>query len=551
MTTTNTSSSSSSMSFSTTGARHSGRVHYGYDQVHTAYSAASIAPFSAHIREDPLYGQIDPNLFRDSSSPDDSSQFWQVPVPGSCFQQSPNDACLDPNLTHDASSSGIYQVDYVRNGSPASFQGSPVFSLTKSPSIGSDGSYDLVTDPPTPPDAQGNVISLGTPYDSDYYESNTKQPEVSYYAGSQDEDINRHVANQAYYNVESHEFNGQYMFDTAPRCNSLDHINAHGAHINAAKAGTRHYSPCATLPYANSARHIKEESMPPSTEKGVLTTRVVKRRNRSSQYRYDPISSGKQASVDHEVSSQGDKKRKVYSTNKRFCHKCKKHFPSRGSLDEHTGMVHPRPYICVFHYAGCTARFDAKNEWKRHVSTKHLGLKYWVCMEGKCADERQSVFQQRAGLEPNGNIFNRKDLYTQHIRRMHSNIAGQSTTDYKGADARSDFMVKRMQEDALRIRCRLPTWMPCPVKSCDKSFKGSNAWDERMEHVAQQHFENAAAGKEPPVEFGGLHDYVLTEWAQRPEIRIVKQTELGWELCDPLKGDTEYRMATATSDGEE
>jgi hypothetical protein len=92
--------------------------------------------------------------------------------------------------------------------------------------------------------------------------------------------------------------------------------------------------------------------------------------------------------------------------------------------------------------------------------------------------------------------------------------------------------------------------MPCPVKSCDKSFKGSNAWDERMEHVAQQHFENAATGKEPPVEFGGLHDYVLTEWAQRPEIRIVRQTDMGWELCDPLKGDTEYRMVTATSEGE-
>jgi hypothetical protein len=444
----------------------------------------------------------------------------------------------------------MYQADCGRNGSPSSFQGSPVFSMAKSPSIGSDGSYDVATDPPTPPDAQGNVISLGTPYGSDYYEPGTKQTEVSYYPGSQDEDIHEHVANPAYYNVESHEFNGQYMFGTVSRCNSLDHISAHGAHISASDASARQFSPCTSLSYSDSARHIKEESMPPNTGKWESTTRMVKRRSRTSQYRHDPISSGNQASVGYEISSQGDKRRKVYSANKKFCHKCKKHFPSRALLDEHTGTVHPRPYICVFHYAGCTARFDAKNEWKRHVSTKHLGLKYWVCMEGKCADERQSSFQQRAGLVPNGNIFNRKDLYTQHIRRMHSNIAGQSTTDYKGADARSDFMVKRMQEDALRIRCRLPTWMPCPVKTCDKSFRGSNAWDERMEHVAQQHFENAATGKELPVEFGGLHDYVLTEWAQRPEIRIVKQTDMGWELCDPLKGDTEYRLVSATSEGE-
>ncbi|KAM0458976.1 hypothetical protein ACHAO4_002365 [Trichoderma viride] len=534
-------------SFSATGARNGGRVHYSYGQVPTGYPATSISPYSPHIREHTLYEPIDPNLL-DSNSPDASSQCWQqVSVLSSCFQQSPIDICLDPKLTRETCNDSIYQADCVRNGSPSSFQGSPVFSLAKSPSIGSDGSYDV---PPTPPDAQGNVITLGTPYDSDYYESGSKQPEVSYYPCSQDEDVHEHVANPAYYNVESHEFNGQYMFGTAPRCNSLGHISAHGAHLDVANASARHYSPCTSLSYADSGRHIKEESMPPNTEKWAPTTSVVKRRSRASQYRYDPISSGNQASASHEVSSQGDRRRKVYSANKKFCHKCKKHFPSRALLEEHTGKIHPRPYICVFHYAGCTAKFDAKNEWKRHVSTKHLGLKYWVCIEGKCADERQSSFQQRAGLVPNGNIFNRKDLYTQHIRRMHSNIAGQSTTDYKGADARSDFMVKRMQEDALRIRCRLPTWMPCPVKSCDKSFKGGNAWDERMEHVAQQHFESAANGKEPPVEFGGLHDYVLTEWAQRSEIRIVKQTDMGWELCDPLKGDTEYRMATATSEGE-
>lgn len=62
--------------------------------------------------------------------------------------------------------------------------------------------------------------------------------------------------------------------------------------------------------------------------------------------------------------------------------------------------------------------------------------------------------------------------------------------------------------------------------------------------MAQQHFDNAAAGREPPVEFGGAHDTVLTEWAQRADIRIVKRTEVGWELCEPLKGEAEYRMAT-------
>ncbi|KAM0245658.1 hypothetical protein ACHAQJ_010510 [Trichoderma viride] len=523
--------------FSATGVRNGGQTFYGYDQVSAGYSAASVSAPNAHIRAGSLCEPIDPNLLGDSTSSGESPQYWsaqEVPY----FQPASSDSYLDPNLAHDAPSGCIYQADYRQSGSPFSFQNSPVFSL-KSPSIGSDGNYDMVSDPATPPDAQGPVISLGSPYDSDYaFESNIKQPEVSFYSRPQDEE----VANPAYYNMGGLGLNGQCIFDATPSCVPLENIGA-------ADAGAPRYPSYTTLPYANSPRLIKEESLPPNMKEMVPAARAIRRRSRNSRYHYDPMSSDKRVYPGGEGSPYGDRKRKAQTTNKRFCHKCKKNFQSRASLDEHTGMVHPRPYTCVFHYAGCTARFDAKNEWKRHVSTKHLGLKYWVCTEGKCADERQSSYQQRAGLPPNGNIFNRKDLYTQHIRRMHSNIAGQSTTDYKGAGARSDFMVKKMQEEALRIRCRLPTWMPCPVQSCGKSFTGSNAWDERMEHVAQQHFDNAAAGREPPVEFGGPHDEVLTEWAQRSDISIVKRTEMGWELCDPLKGDSEYRMTTA--DGEE
>ncbi|KAL6690618.1 hypothetical protein J3F84DRAFT_398302 [Trichoderma pleuroticola] len=97
------------------------------------------------------------------------------------------------------------------------------------------------------------------------------------------------------------------------------------------------------------------------------------------------------ASPNHESSLSGDKKRKIHTTNKRFCHGCKKNFPSRTSLDKHTSSEHLCPYICVFHYADCNARFDAKNRRKHHVSTNHLGLKYWR------TDERQSSYQRYAG----------------------------------------------------------------------------------------------------------------------------------------------------------
>ncbi|TFB04004.1 hypothetical protein CCMA1212_003724 [Trichoderma ghanense] len=504
---TSTSAASSLPPYSTPTIVNAGRVVYDYD--------VPVSLPHAPMGGDHLYQPIDPML---RESTDGGQQLWTVQGM-SYYQQPSNDVCLDPSLAPGAT--GLYQPAVGRNDSPFSFQPSPAFSLIESPSIGSDANYEIV-DPATPPDAH---LSLGNAYDSDYsYDSNVEQSETSFYPDS------------SYYGgMDMVTLNGSYVFSSAPNGSPLmPASNTHSGHIGSFQT---------TLPYVNSARHIKEESLPPSADEKVSAARATKRRPRSARCDFEPVSY-KRASPDDEGSSQGEKRRKTHITNKRFCHKCKKNFQSRTTLDEHTNLEHPRPYICVFHYAGCTARFDAKNEWKRHVSTKHLGLKYWVCTEGKCAEERQSSCQRYAGLPLYGNIFNRKDLYTQHIRRMHATVTGQNTTDYKGADARSECMVKKMQEDALRIRCRLPTWMPCPVQSCDKAFTGANAWDERMEHVAQQHFDNAAAGREPPVEFGGPHDTVLTEWAQRSDIRIVKKTEAGWELCDPLKGDTEYRMAT-------
>ncbi|KAL7942151.1 hypothetical protein V8C42DRAFT_332694 [Trichoderma barbatum] len=493
------------------------QVFYGYGQMPASLS-------HTHIPGDSLYQQpIDPQL-GDSSSSDGSQQPW-VTQEMAYFQQSPGDACLDPSLAPNASN--MYPSAYGPNDSPFSF------SLIDSPSIGSDGNFEMM-DPPTPPDA--HVNSLPSPYDSDCsVGSNAEQRDIIYYPRQEV---------PSYYSMDVVGLNEPYTSDPS----SLASVGTHGGHIGAADAGTRQYFHHMTLPYVGPARRIKEESLPPSLEVKAVPTRATRRRARNSRCHYELVSC-KRSSPHYESSPNTDKKRKIHTTNKRFCHKCKKNFPSRTSLDEHTGLEHPRPYICVFHYAGCAARFDAKNEWKRHVSTKHLGLRYWVCTEGKCADERQSSYQRYAGLPLQGNIFNRKDLYTQHIRRMHASVIGQSTTDYRGADARSDMIVKKMQEEALRIRCRLPTWMPCPVQTCDKSFTGATAWDERMEHVAQQHFDNAAAGREPPVEFGGDHDTVLTDWAQRPDIRIVKKTEAGWELCEPLKGEAEYRMATP--DGEE
>lgn len=136
---------------------------------------------------------------------------------------------------------------------------------------------------------------------------------------------------------------------------------------------------------------------------------------------------------------------------------------------------------------------------------------------------------------PNGTIFNRKDLYTQHLRRMHIPAGLKKQVKQRKPAPEWEAQERKHQDEAKRTRCDLPTYMRCPAANCNARFDGSNAWDERMEHVAK-HLEKAVTGSEPPIEFGGAHDETLMEWATRPEIAIVERGERGkWRLRNPLK----------------
>ncbi|KFY77683.1 hypothetical protein V498_09282, partial [Pseudogymnoascus sp. VKM F-4517 (FW-2822)] len=65
-------------------------------------------------------------------------------------------------------------------------------------------------------------------------------------------------------------------------------------------------------------------------------------------------------------------------------------------------------FPCTFAWAGCPSAFATKNEWKRHVASKHTCFFYYECRIGSCSAPGQ------AGR------FNRKDLFAQHLRRMHA-----------------------------------------------------------------------------------------------------------------------------------
>ncbi len=260
----------------------------------------------------------------------------------------------------------------------------------------------------------------------------------------------------------------------------------------------------------------------------------------------------------------------------------------------------------MLHFAGCTSTFASKNEWKRHVSSQHLMLTYWLCTQGLCGEqplpaaargtgapptpqEQQQQQQQqpqrrRAGRPPTvapaaatsgmgpdkGTVFNRKDLFTQHIRRMHtppdikkaerehkarvqrsqqlakdgatsssssssSSSAAAGPVEPPAALAEWDEHVRGLQGGAHRERCRLPDHMACPAAACEEEFVGPDAWDQRMEHVAR-HLERASGGDEPPLRFGGHEDETLVAWAARADVAVIVRGRTGrWVLNNPLR----------------
>ncbi|KAK2019357.1 hypothetical protein LZ32DRAFT_624635 [Colletotrichum eremochloae] len=231
-----------------------------------------------------------------------------------------------------------------------------------------------------------------------------------------------------------------------------------------------------------------------------------------------------------------------------LCAECKTSFSDDNAYQKHMKQHHTRPFVCVFNYAGCPSTFASKNEWKRHVSSQHLALQYWLCVQDGCSKTTNPPTNRRSSSScsvmptppalPNGAIFNRKDLYTQHVRRMHVPPHVRKAQKLKKPTPDWDDHLKNLQADAEQTRCDLPHYMRCPASDCDHEFNGPQAWDERMEHVAR-HLERAADGKEPVVHFGNENDPTLTQWASSPDVYVVRKTKVpgGWELINPLKGE--------------
>lgn len=194
-------------------------------------------------------------------------------------------------------------------------------------------------------------------------------------------------------------------------------------------------------------------------------------------------------------------------------------FKDSSSLRKHIAAAHTRPFPCAFSFAGCTSTFGSKNEWKRHIASQHLCLTYY-----RCSSCPQST------VEGKGNEFNRKDLFTQHLRRMHAPFA------IKKAIAKGDSKlqleweqhVKDMQAACLVTRRQPPQRSACPKPDCSNVFEGTGSWDDWTEHVGR-HMEKGEAGRL------GV-DRLLAHWA------------LGNGIIE-RKEDGEYRLVGIEREG--
>jgi hypothetical protein len=218
-------------------------------------------------------------------------------------------------------------------------------------------------------------------------------------------------------------------------------------------------------------------------------------------------------------------------------------FKDAAALQRHTASSHTRAFVCVFAFAGCTSTFASKNEWKRHTSSQHLNLSAWVCDLQACGKVQGQSKNGTAIVR--GSEFNRKDLFTQHLRRMHAPF---SVKRMQKKNPEWEDRLKELQVSCLRVKRQAPTKLSCPLASCDAVFEGTSCWDERMEHVGK-HLEKAAASSGANrFEVRQENDEFLVSWALREGIIEVRPGTNGYRLC---VGGSQSRVDDEDAEGEE
>ena len=210
------------------------------------------------------------------------------------------------------------------------------------------------------------------------------------------------------------------------------------------------------------------------------------------------------------------------SSNRISCPHCTQTVNSKANLTKHIATAHTRPFTCTFREYGCMSTFGSKNEWKRHVSSQHLRLGFWRCNLGRCYPEHNldGVDEEEELIF---NDFNRKDLFMQHLRRMHAPHASSPAAEKTRFNAALDSYA---QDCFVAVRGTPPRSACGYCTAADgkaQVFEGHGAWEARMEHVGR-HLESG---------YGDEH-----EWAEDQDLKgwlakegLIEASEAkGWRL---------------------
>lgn len=232
--------------------------------------------------------------------------------------------------------------------------------------------------------------------------------------------------------------------------------------------------------------------------------------------------------------------------NPQACSHCAMGFPSESTLKKHVLASHTRPFICTFQEYGCSATVGSKNEWKRHINVQHMHLETWRCDIGACAPpscgHNHASGSASSKLEAQGLVyhdFDRKDLFTQHLKRMHSPGNAASRAEKAKYEASVEAIQKRCH---LRLR-EPPTNTICPYCTHHPVFE---SWDDRIEHVGK-HLERGDFDKSMEIE-----DVELQKWLAGEGYLVWKGPGQGLRLLETgKKRKNPEEKAVKEEEGEE
>ncbi|KAK1142768.1 hypothetical protein N8T08_007400 [Aspergillus melleus] len=194
-----------------------------------------------------------------------------------------------------------------------------------------------------------------------------------------------------------------------------------------------------------------------------------------------------------------------------------------------TSEASNRLFVCSFSRYGCPSTFVSKNEWKRHVASQHVQLGFYRCDVGRCnlnnlSGDNHQMSEDGASCDEVRlvNDFNRKDLFTQHQRRMHAPWVKRNRKQPVTEEERHEF---ELTLDVVRARCwheqrTAPPHSQCGF--CGQEFAGPRSWNERMEHVGR-HYEKRDVSLEAEAEDPALRDWAI-------ESGVVRLAEGQWKL---------------------